>query len=253
MPVHDWTRVDDGTYHAFHTGWLQHLAEALNEGVLPADYYALPEQVVARRQTDVLTLHATPAHVGGPPPGTAVAEVAPSVRLRLRPSPTSARRPAPRRTRRLTIRHATGHRVVAVVEIVSPGNKDRRASVDELAGKVVQLIENGVQVLLIDLFPPGKYDPHGIHGAIWSRYDPVRYTPPAEEPFTLASYRWDGGEPEVFLEPVGLGKALVDMPLFLNADRYVNAPLEASYMDAFRHFPAIWRRVLEGEAPGPPG
>jgi hypothetical protein len=142
---------------------------------------------------------------------------------------------------------------VAVIEIVSPANKDRRASVDELAGKIVQLLENGVQALLIDLLPPGKYDPQGLHGAIWSRYDPAGYTPPAAEPFTLASYRWDGGEPEVFLEPVGLGKALLDMPLFLNPARYVNAPLEATYMNAFRHFPAIWRRVLEeGEPTVPP-
>jgi hypothetical protein len=59
MPVHDWTRIDDGTFHAFHTSWNTHLLEALNGGLLPADHYALSEQVVSRRQTDVLTLHAS--------------------------------------------------------------------------------------------------------------------------------------------------------------------------------------------------
>ena len=44
MNVHDWTRVDAGTYHAFHIGWLTHLSEALNAGRLPPGYYSLPEQ-----------------------------------------------------------------------------------------------------------------------------------------------------------------------------------------------------------------
>ena len=44
MPVHDWTRVDAGTFHGFHTAWITHLSEALNEGLLPPGNYALAEQ-----------------------------------------------------------------------------------------------------------------------------------------------------------------------------------------------------------------
>ena len=44
MPLHDWTRVSAGTYHAFHNAWITHLQEALNEGLLPNPYYALGEQ-----------------------------------------------------------------------------------------------------------------------------------------------------------------------------------------------------------------
>ena len=29
MPVHDWTRVDDGTFHAFHTVWISEIMKAL--------------------------------------------------------------------------------------------------------------------------------------------------------------------------------------------------------------------------------
>lgn len=58
MPVHDWTRVHAGTFHAFHTAWVTHLSEALNGGVLPSGYYALPEQHLGRSIADVLTLHA---------------------------------------------------------------------------------------------------------------------------------------------------------------------------------------------------
>ena len=44
MPVHDWTRVDAGVFHDFHSSWIIHLKEALNAGLLPGDYYAQAEQ-----------------------------------------------------------------------------------------------------------------------------------------------------------------------------------------------------------------
>lgn len=58
MAIHDWTRVDAGTFRTFHTSWITHLMEALNGGLLPAGYYALSEHVATRMQTDVLTLRA---------------------------------------------------------------------------------------------------------------------------------------------------------------------------------------------------
>ena len=45
MPVHDWTRVDAGIFHAFHHGWITDIGRALNRGLLPQHYYALPEQI----------------------------------------------------------------------------------------------------------------------------------------------------------------------------------------------------------------
>jgi hypothetical protein len=39
------------------------------------------------------------------------------------------------------------------------------------------------------------------------------------------------------------------MPLFLLPDRYVNAPLEATYQEAYRGMPAFWRNILEGQPP----
>ncbi len=56
MPVHDWTRVDAGIFHAFHTLWIVKLMGGLNAGLLPKGYYAMAEQVPGRLQTDFLTL-----------------------------------------------------------------------------------------------------------------------------------------------------------------------------------------------------
>src|SRR5205807_9480860 len=59
MPVHDWTRVGAGTFHAFHHFWVGEISKALNGGILPPDYYAYPEQVAGDFGPDVLTLQET--------------------------------------------------------------------------------------------------------------------------------------------------------------------------------------------------
>src|ERR1043166_3526404 len=56
MPMHDWTRVKPGIYHAFHHEWISEIGRALNGGLLPPEYYALPEQQAAGFGPDVLTL-----------------------------------------------------------------------------------------------------------------------------------------------------------------------------------------------------
>jgi len=38
---------------------------------------------------------------------------------------------------------------------------------------------------------------------------------------------------------------LLEMPLFLEPDLYVNVPLEATYLAAYRGVPLRWRRVLD--------
>ena len=66
MPVHDWTLVDAGIVHAFHVTWVPEISRALNGGLLPGGYYALPEQHAGMAIADVLTLHASPAGPAGP-------------------------------------------------------------------------------------------------------------------------------------------------------------------------------------------
>src|SRR5258708_2453889 len=206
MPVHDLSRVEAGTFHAFHMAWITHLSEALNGGVLPSGYYALPEQHAGRFITDVLTLQA---------PMTVV------------PPPTGGRR------RTLRFRHVSGNRIVALVEIVSFANKDRTAHVEEFIDKLETVLLHGINVLLVDLFPPGIHDPRGMHGALWERFDDEPCLLPPNEPLTLASYV-AGPRPEAYLEPLGVGSSLTEMPMFLNPDRYVNIPLEPTYVAAYR-------------------
>lgn len=87
MPIHDWTRVEAGIFHAFHVAWVPEIQKALNGGLLPEGFYALAEQHAGRTIADVLTLHASPPSRVCPPlppasGGTAVAEAPPQVRHR---------------------------------------------------------------------------------------------------------------------------------------------------------------------------
>ncbi len=250
MPVHDWTRVEAGISHAFHVGWVPEIQKALNGGVLPEGYYALAEQHAGRGIADVLTLH-TGAESREPTPwpsatgGTAVAEGPPRVRRRLTlPSGLLARR------RTVAIRHVSGHRLVALIEILSLANKDRASHLDDFAAKAVAALDAGIHVLVVDPFPPGPHDPQGIHGVLHQRLEGSEtiYDLPTEEPLTLASYT-AGPQLDVYLEHVAVGAALPEMPLFLRPDRYVNVPLEPTYQAAYEGLPGFWRGVLEGPPP----
>jgi hypothetical protein len=240
MPIHDWARVGSAAFHDFHTRWIAHLTESLNGGLLPPGYYAMTEQWAGGSIADVLTLQ-TPLPVASPGPegGVAVTQSPPHVRRKLALPPTAR---GLRRT--LTIRHVSGHRVVALIEVVSPANKDRPVHVAEFVDKATTVLWRGIHLLLVDLFPPGPHDPRGIHGAIWERWDDEPYSLPPGEPLTLASYV-AGRAPEAYLEHLAFGSPLAEMPLFLNPDRYINVPLETTYMTSYRGMPGFWREALE--------
>ena len=100
-------------------------------------------------------------------------------------------------------------------------------------------------MLLVDLFPPA-HDPQGMHGAIWQQINEggETYELPPDSRLTSASYLADR-EVEAYVEHFAVGGTLVDMPLFLNPERYVYAPLNVAYETAFRGLPLVWREVLE--------
>lgn len=251
MPVHDWTLVEAGVFHAFHTAWIGFIQTALNEGLLPKGYYALAEQHTGQFITDVLTLHADPEPPRELPPlppdtgGIAVAEAPPRTQRKLTLSADALER-----RRSLAIRHVSGHRLIAMIEIVSPANKDRTEHVEAFIDKAASALRAGVHLLLIDLFPPGPHDPYGMHGALLRRLhrDDHPYDFPDAEPLTLASYAaWR--PKEVYFEHLAVGADLPAMPLFLRSERYINVPLAATYDSAYRGMPEFWRNVLEGRPP----
>jgi hypothetical protein len=102
----------------------------------------------------------------------------------------------------------------------------------------------GIHLLVIDVFPPSKRDPQGIHKAICDELVEEEFELPAGQRLTVAAY--DAGPPPMAcVEPTAIGEALPDMPIFLKPDFYMPAPLDDSYWitcDDF--FPAPMKRLL---------
>jgi hypothetical protein len=245
MPIQDWTRVTAATWHAFHLTWISEIQLALNGGRLPPCYYAQAEQIAHPLGPDVLTLQtqelATELDAEGPAEGGLAVATAPP-RTRLMEEAEMNEYVSKRRT--LVIRHTSGDRIVALLELVSPGNKSAHFAFHAFVEKAVEALSRGFHPLIVDLFPPSPRDPEGIHGAIWSEFTDKHYVPPPEEPLTLAAYS-AGPVKRCYVEPTAVGRALIEMPLFLTPEYYVNVPLEETYAAAYRGVPQRWKRVLE--------
>jgi hypothetical protein len=241
MPIHDWTRVDAGLFHAFHQRWISALSDALNAGLLPSGDFALAEQSIRCPIPNVLTLHLSSGEndPSTKTAGLAVAEIPPRARLVSR----SEAAVYARRGDRITVRHRHGD-VVSIIEIVSPGNKGSRSELSAFVSKTSALIQKGIHSLVIDLFPPSKRDPFGVHKAIWDEFVEEDFSVLPDKPLTVAAY--DAGPPQVaYVDSVGVGDALPDAPLFLKPDVSIPAPLEATYRTAWEVFPHALKGLLE--------
>ena len=213
MPMHDWTQVEPTIYHHFHQQWTVAIADALNVGLLPPGFSALIE---AQCQSVV------------------TAE---------RQSDTILRR-----ANRIAIRHRMSE-VVCIIEIVSPGNKASRTALRAFVEKTCDFLSAGVNVLLIDPFPPGPRDPHSLHKVIWDEIEEAPFEMPADEPLLLAAYQSGddavGLSPVAYLEPYRVGAVMADMPAWIDPDLYVEVPLERTYQSAWDVCPSDYRYLVE--------
>ena len=143
----------------------------------------------------------------------------------------------------VAIRHVSGDRLVAIVEIVSPGNKSGRAVFNKVIEKAVELLNQDIHLLILDLIRPTRRDPNGIHGAIWEALCDEEYKAPPGKPLTLAAYEAEMAV-RAYVEPVAVGDTLMETPLFLRAGAHVPVDFEATYQAAWEAVPSRWRTVI---------
>lgn len=207
MSIHDWTRVESGIFHHFHQAWTIAILNALNGGLLPKGYSALADQRSGEVSPDVIT------------------EVYAA------------------RANRIAIHHPLGQ-VISMIEIVSPGNKGSHAALRAFVEKTTELLDRGVHVLVVDLFPPSKRDPQGIHKAIWDEIREEPFELPPDKTLTAAAYVAD--LPKVaYVEPFAVGDPLPDMPVYLNPESYVLMPLDSTYQSTWLTCPEDMREMVE--------
>jgi hypothetical protein len=246
MPIHDWTKVEPNLFHDFHQTWAVEIRNALNRGLLPKGYTALVEQHAPGLVPDILALNraaeAEGADLDEPTSGGVVAALEPTTRYVVRAQHDSMAA----RANRITIRHSRGQ-IVCVIEIVSPGNKNSQYAVRKFVEKSLEILRNGIHLLVIDLFPPSKRDPQGLPQSIWDEIEGTPFERPANQPLTLAAYI--AGFPiTACVEPIAVGEVMPDMPAYLDETHYVPVPLEATYMTTWTSYPEDMREdIVKGQ------
>lgn len=136
MPLHDWSRVESGIFHAFHTAWITEIQNKLNAGLLPENYYALAEQHAGDYIADVLALHVPPTREKLSPPvfgdnetgGTALAVAPPKISQheKIELNIVEIRR-------YLSIRHLSSHRMSHCWESFLRGTRTIRLAMKHLS------------------------------------------------------------------------------------------------------------------------
>ena len=139
MPLHRWpnTRI---SWESFHTSWLVRLADHLNTDRLPTGFVARPTEHILGIGPDVLTLRE------GSDAGSGQDIVTlPRADVEVRFTPNQA----PQFVGVYSRYDET--KLVAVVELISPGNKSRPATIDAFTGKCELLLTDGIHLVLVDL------------------------------------------------------------------------------------------------------
>jgi hypothetical protein len=245
MPLYDLTQLqlsgDDSIYHHFHASWLIALADELNHTFPEASgFEAIFEKKVNPIEADGVTIdsldEAVRKQLGDPLFQSALSSAA-----------VSFRNPVfPEEAKDLTIRTASG-KVVSVIELTSPGNKDAQKKADAYAINAISYLRQGINYLLIDVLPPTRFV-DTFHNLIAALLEEDDLTPPDGQPFYVISYnvRIVAGEARIDVYPywLGLGDVLPQASLFLVEDLHVAVNLEHPFMEAVRRLPPRHRRRL---------
>ena len=98
---------------------------------------------------------------------------------------------------------------------------------------------------MIDLFPPTpQRNPFGLHKIVWDEIEEKEFDLPTGKDRILASYE-TGDVQACYVEAIGVGDALPDMPLFLANSWHVPVPLELTYQATWNACPEELRLAVE--------
>ncbi len=247
MPMHNWKRVTAGTFHFFHHRWISALSDHLNAGMLPSGLFAMAEQIIGGSAPDVVTLQswsASPEDVSsdGGRIGLADPAVTPKATYILQ---SHAEEYVTKKSQ-IVVRHELGE-VVAVIELVSPGNKHSKFEIQRLIDKSASLIQSGINLLIVDPFPPTVRDPNGVPALVWEQLEgECDFKLPNAQTLTVSSYQAEPQwERKAYIEPLEVGDPLPDMPLFIVDHRYIDLPLEATYLETWSKLPIQVQSAVE--------
>jgi hypothetical protein len=221
-------------WESFHSSWATRLADALTEQ-LPPDYIAEEHAHLGPSvEIDVATFEREAAAAGKDESGIVTA-VGPRV---WSPPAADGALPAvfPDTFEVRVLSTDTGPKLVAAVELISPGNKDRPAERRAFATKCASYLFQGISVIIVDIVTSRRANLHNEILQVMEAPD-LLLLPPELSLYAVAYRplrRGQGDEIDVWRSPLALGQALPTLPLGLRADLVIPVALEAGYIEACR-------------------
>ncbi len=219
-------------WESFHSSWATRLADALTERWLPPNYIAEEHAHLGPSvEIDVATFARASSTAGEG--GGAVATAGPKVWA---PPAADGVLPAvfPDTFEVRVLSTDTGPRLVAAIELISPGNKDRAAQRRAFATKCASYLVQGISVIIVDIVTNRRANLHNevlqLMGA-----DEALQLPPEASLYAVAYRplrRGNGDEIDVWRRPLALGEALPTLPLGLRGDLAIPVDFEAAYAEA---------------------
>jgi hypothetical protein len=221
------------SWRGFHAAWAASIADALNEQ-LPEQYYAESEaHAGASVEIDVATFdQATPGD-GTPRDGGAATTLSPQVWSPPVPALTIPAVFADDVEIRV-ISTRNGPTLVAAIELISPGNKDRPAARRAFAAKCASYLSQGVSLIIVDVVTGRLANLHNALLRLVETAEPIYLLD--EGKLYAVAYRpvRRAGQEEIDFWPTTFapGDILPTLPLWLSWERCVAVDFEATYLDA---------------------
>jgi hypothetical protein len=239
MPLRDHFRLPVSqllSWTTLHAGWAASLVENLNQRWLPAGFVAGERSFSGKHPEIDIATWETPAiaQPAGGANGSAIA-TATSVYTVPEPDHTAALRDEIAPSTDILI-HDEYRTLVAVIELISPSNKDRPRERTTFAAKVGAYLMGGVSVCVLDVVTPKRFNLHDSICEVLELPDAVAM--PGHPPTYTVSYRpktADGAMAvDIWARELAVGQPLPTMPLRLTGDTFVPLELEETYTDACR-------------------
>ena len=211
-------------WEGIHSLWTAEIVRTLNRGILPDGCFAESQVHVGNQvEVDVATFSQAPAN--GSAGGVAVATWAPPATTLVIPAVF------PDVFEIQVIRDFGGPTLVGVIELVSPGNKDRPEARQAFVAKCAAYLQQGVGLVVVDVVTERHANLH--NELIRFLQQPEDFMLPATSLLYTTAYRprrsQGNDEIELWLETLTLGQALPTMPLALRGVGAVPVDLDGTY------------------------
>jgi hypothetical protein len=220
-------------WESFHSSWATRLADALTERWLPPNYIAEEHAHIGPSvEIDVATFERE-ALATGSEGGGAVATVGAKAWA---PPAADGALPAvfPETFEVRVLCTDTGPKLVAAIELISPGNKDRPPERRAFATKCASYLYQGISVILVDIVTNRRANLHNEILRVMEIPDHLQL-PPEARLYAVAYQPLRRGQSDVidvWRSTLALGQALPTLPLGLRADLVIPVDFEATYAEA---------------------